>query len=291
MGCIIFLNEVVAEIEQEKQYKVLWISPDLVYGYWIRMDDNKLPEKFEYNLLEEGLSSGRFEKKEEISSETSDIGISESSKKRRDELWEALQNALTHEPDIYDRKRRKELLQEPAKKLGTPYNNLYRYLVRYWKNGKTPNAFLIDRRKSGKKAGINGCQKKQGRPAKHEGGFGKALNSDDIKNFSKAVKKYYLTQKKATLVSTYEKMLADDYTIMNGTGQLALLPSDQIPSIRQFRYWFQKSFDIKTVKQKRDGDAKFELTGRAITGRSDYQLMGPGAKYQIDATVGDIYLV
>ena len=86
-------------------------------------------------------------------------------------------------------------------------------------------------------------------------------------------------------------MLADNYTIMNGTGQLALLPPDQIPSIRQFRYWFQKSFDIKTVKQKRDGDAKFELTGRAITGRSDYQLMGPGAKYQIDATVGDIYLV
>lgn len=291
MGCIIFSNEIVAEIEQEKQYRVLWISPDLVYGYWIRMDDNKLPEKFEYNLLEEGLSSGRFEKKEEISSEISDIGISESSKKRRDELWEALQSALTHEPDIYDRKRRKELLQEPAKKLGTPYNNLYRYLVRYWKNGKTPNAFLIDRRKSGKKAGINGCQKKQGRPARHEGGFGKALNSDDIKNFSKAVKKYYLTQKKATLVSTYEKMLADDYTIMNGTGQLAFLPSDQIPSIRQFRYWFQKSFDIKTVKQKRDGDTKFELTGRAITGRSDYQLMGPGAKYQIDATVGDIYLV
>ena len=291
MGCVIFLNEVVAEIAQEKQYRVLWISPDLVYGYWISMDDNKMPEKFEYNLLEEGLSSGRFEKKEEISSETGDIGISESSKKRRDELWEALQSALTHEPDIYDRKRRKELLREPAKKLGTPYNNLYRYLVRYWKNGKTPNAFLIDRRKSGKKAGINGCQKKQGRPARHEGGFGKALNSDDTKNFSKAVKKYYLTQKKATLVSTYEKMLADDYTIMNGTGQMALLPSDQIPSIRQFRYWFQKSFDIKTIKQKRDGDAKFELTGRAITGRSDYQLMGPGAKYQIDATVGDIYLV
>lgn len=291
MECIIFLNEVVAEIEQEKRYKVLWISPDLVYGYWISMNDNKMPEKFEYSLLEEGLASGRFEKKEEISSETSDMGISESSKKRRDELWEALQSALTHEPDIYDGKRRKELLQEPAKKLGTPYNNLYRYLVRYWKNGKTPNAFLIDRRKSGKKAGINGCQKKQGRPARHEGGFGKVLNSDDIKNFSKAVKKYYLTQKKATLVSTYEKMLADDYTIMNGTGQLALLPPDQIPSIRQFRYWFQKSFDIKTVKQKRDGDAKFELTGRAITGRSDYQLMGPGAKYQIDATVGDIYLV
>lgn len=133
--------------------------------------------------------------------------------------------------------------------MGTPYNNLYRYLVRYWKNGKTPNAFLIDRRKSGKKTGINGYHKKQGRLARNEGGFGKVLNSDGIKNFSKAVKKHCLTQKEATLVSTYEKMLADNYTIMNGTGQLALLPPDQIPSIRQFRYWFQKSFDIKAVKE------------------------------------------
>lgn len=83
MGCVIFLNEIVAEIEQEKQYRVLWVSPYLVYGYWIRMDDNKMPEKFEYNLLEKGLASGRFEKKEQISMETSDMDISESSKMRR----------------------------------------------------------------------------------------------------------------------------------------------------------------------------------------------------------------
>lgn len=90
MGCIIFLNEVVAKIEQEKRYRVLWVSPDSVYGYWISIDDNKMPEKFKYSLLEEGLSCGRFEKKKEISSETSDMGISKSSKKRRNELWEAL---------------------------------------------------------------------------------------------------------------------------------------------------------------------------------------------------------
>lgn len=287
----IFLNEIVVENEQKKQHRVLWISPDLFYGYWIRLDDNKMPERFEYSLLEKGLTDGRFEKYDEMPGETGRLSISESSKTRRDELWEALESALTFEPDIYDRKRRKELLQEPAKKLGTPYNNLYRYLVRYWKNGKTPDALLMNRKKCGKKAGMEGHQKKQGRPAKHEGGFGKTLDGNDIKNFSKAVNRYYLSQKKATLTATYEKMLADDYTIVNGTNQLVLLPADQIPSIRQFRYWFQKSFDVKTVKQKRDGESKFELTGRAITGRSDYQLMGPGAKYQIDATVGDIYLV
>lgn len=293
MEVIIFLNEIVVEFEQEKRYRVLWISPDMSYGYWIRMDDNKMPERFEYPFLEKGLADGRFEKQDEILGKTVSTDVSESSKTRRDEIWEALESALTCEPDIYNRNRRKELLQEPAKKLGTPYNNLYRYLVRYWKNGKTPNAFLMERKKCGKRTEMEGWQKKQGRPAMHEGSFGKILDSNDVKNFSKAVKRYYLSQKKATLVSTYEKMLADDYTTVNveNEDQLSLLPSDQIPSIRQFRYWFHKSFDVKAIKQKRDGDAKFELTGRAITGRSDYQLMGPGAKYQIDATVGDIYLV
>ena len=142
---------------------------------------------------------------------------------------------------------------------------MYRYLVRYWKSRKTPNTLLIDQRKSGKKAGINGCQKKQGRPARHEGGFGKGLNSDDIKNFSKAVKKYYLTQKKATLVSAYEKMLADDYTIMNGTGQLALLPMDKASVTERGIYfkgmyysceealkglWFEKAKSKGTYRMK-----------------------------------------
>ena len=68
--------------------------------------------------------------------------------------------------------------------------------------------------------------KKQGRPARHEGSFGKILDSNDVKNFSKAVKRYYISQKKETLVSTYEKMLADDYTTVNAEngGQLSLLP-------------------------------------------------------------------
>ena len=293
MEDIIFLNEIVVELEQEKQYRVLWISPDMSYGYWIRMDDNKMPERFEYLFLEKGLADGRFEKQDEVLGKAVNTGISESSKTRRDELWKALESALTCEPDIYSRNRRKELLQKSAKELGTSYNNLYRYLVRYWKNGKTPNAFLMERKRCGKRTEMERWQKKQGRPARYEGSFGKTLDNNDIRNFSKAVKRYYLSQKKATLVSAYEKMLADDYTTGNAENgdRLSLLPSDQIPSIRQFRYWFHKSFDVKTIKQKRDGDAKFELTGRAITGRSDYQLMGPGAKYQIDATVGDIYLV
>ena len=86
MEVIIFLNEIVVEFGQEKQYRVLWISSDMSYGYWIRMDDNKMPERFEYPFLEKGLADGRFEKQDEILGKAVDTDISESSKTRRDEL-------------------------------------------------------------------------------------------------------------------------------------------------------------------------------------------------------------
>ena len=35
----------------------------------------------------------------------------------------------------------------------------------------------------------------------------------------------------------------------------------------------------------------FQLTGRAVTGKNDFGMMGPGSQYQVDATVADVYLV
>jgi hypothetical protein len=70
-----------------------------------------------------------------------------------------------------------------------------------------------------------------------------------------------------------------------------LLPIGQIPTIRQFRYWYQQKYNVKETLSTRKGGTKFELEHRAVLGKSDFGVMGPGARYQIDATVGDIYLV
>ena len=291
MGSI-FINEMVEDTTNKTRYRILWIAPDRKKGFWMRLNPEKMPEAFDPDWLQRELENHLFEKREDaVPGCVDEADATDASKARRDELWAALGDILENEPDIYDRQLRKEMLRSPAELLGTSYNNLYRYLTRYWSRGKTPNAFLPDYRNCGGKRRTGG--KKQGRPAIHEGGFGKSLEDEDVRNFLKAVKKYYLKKEKATLTKTYEKLLSDSYSVPDPQkpGRVRLLPPEQIPSIRQFRYWFEKTFDMKAIKQKRDGDVKFELTGRAITGRSDYQLMGPGAKYQIDATVGDIYLV
>jgi hypothetical protein len=290
----ISINEVMQAGQEKQLYRVLWVSSDQEYGYWISLEkQTRVPEKFICQEVIENISVGEVVVVED-SIRVYERNVAESAKERRDEWWRILKPILECEPDIYERRRRGELLSEAAKKSNKDKANLYRYLVKYWKNGKTPNAFLPDFRNCGRGAKTQN-QKKLGRPVKHEGGFGKILTDEDIDHFGTAIRKYYLNRKAVTLKSTYEKMLGDFYSVpaydKSGGEYLRLLPADQIPSITQFRYWYKKNRDEKTETQKRRGEAKFELTGRAITGRSDYQLMGPGAKYQIDATVGDIYLV
>jgi len=290
----IFINEVVYIGKEEQLYRVLWISPGQEYGYWISMEkQSRVPVKFICKEVAAGLSMGTIT----VAEDPVRIyggNVTETAGKKRDEWWRILKPVLECEPDIYERKRRGELLSEAARKNNTDKANLYRYLEKYWKRGKTPNAFLQDFRNCGRGAKAQN-DKKLGRPVKHEGGFGKILTEEDTKHFRTAIRKYYLNRKAVTMKSVYEKMVGDFYSVSakdkNGNEYLQLLPADEIPSITQFRYWYKKNRDEKTETQKRRGDVKFELTGRAITGRSDYQLMGPGAKYQIDATVGDIYLI
>ena len=91
--------------------------------------------------------------------------------------------------------------------------------------------------------------------------------------------------------STYEKLLQDSYTTKADDGRLKLLAPSEIPTLRQFQYWLSKNSDVITKSKKRDGEKAFELNNRAVLGKSDYGLMGPGAQFQVDATVGDVYLL
>ena len=288
----LFVNEVLKMDEQ--LYRILWISSDRQYGYWISLGrQSRLPECFEYDRLSQAIQDGKAETADDPM-KAFDGEAPESAKQKRDEWWKMLKPVLECEPDIYDRKKRGRMLSELSAQHNRDKANLYRYLQKYWKRGKTPNAFLQDYRNCGKGQRTRKGHK-LGRSVVHEVGFGKILTDEDFRHFEAAVGKYYLNRSGATLAETYSKMLGDYYSVpaedSEGLMSYRLLPEDQIPSITQLRYWYRKNRDQKKEVSKRTGEAKFELTGRAITGRSDYQMMGPGAKYQIDATVGDIYLV
>ena len=295
MGKAICINQIFYDREEDEQYRILWISPKAEFVYWIGLkSSSRIPKKVETAILTSYLEGGRLIEYEESFSYPKELTSQE--KEQRDRIWKMMEKALLDEPGIYDRRGRRRHLERIEKETGIKKQNLYAYLARYWKGGKTPNAFIPEYKKRGARGRQRvGTKRRLGRPSHAESAFGKVLDENDFHNFEKAIKKYYLTRKELSFQATYEKMLSDSYSVVvkdNGDAEhWHLLPPGKVPSIRQFRYWYQKNRNLRTEIQKRKGDVKYELSSRSVLGKSDYGQVGPGSKYQIDATVGDIYLV
>ena len=118
------------------------------------------------------------------------------------------------------------------------------------------------------------------------------------KIFRIAISKFYNNRKGNFLTTAYELMLKDYYseeTVYDNHGvrKSVLIPPAKRPTIRQFRYWYDKEHkkDIKKTVSSRRGSRAFALEHRAITGTSKQETIDPGSRYQIDATIADVYLV
>lgn len=44
------------------------------------------------------------------------------------------------------------------------------------------------------------------------------------------------------------------------------MPESELPTIAQFRYWYNKNYDVKEKITHRKGIEKFELNHRAVLG-------------------------
>ena len=213
----------------------------------------------------------------------------------RDECWELLGSALMNEPAIYEKMTRSDILQEVSERTGKPVSNLYPLLKRYWRYGKVKNAFLpADERKGGK--GQSRMLRKNSGPAPTEkASCSKILTETDLALFEKYLKKYYLNNAGFTLQETYDKMITAEYSEVksdsSGVEQVISHGHGQAPTFRQFWYWHSRNRDRNLETVEREGESELNLKERATTGKADFGMQGPGAQYQIDATIADIHLV
>ena len=57
----IFINEVVHIEKEDQLYRVLWVSPEQEYGYWISLEkQSRVPERFVCPKMLEGISTGEI---------------------------------------------------------------------------------------------------------------------------------------------------------------------------------------------------------------------------------------
>ena len=109
-------------------------------------------------------------------------------------------------------------------------------------------------------------------------------DSTNRKIKEKVSKKRFRKFLKPTSISGYE--LKDGILIP------ILPPAEELPTFRQFRYWYETYYydAVRSIK-KRFGETAFNLKSRQLLGDATSIAFGPGSVYQIDATIADIYLV
>lgn len=292
------VNAVLESTESKQLYRVLWISPERTETYIFNMETLEMPLLMPFGDLLQQVGNGIFavSKADPYLTVIPERELTDTEKDTRDRIWAIMKDVVTDEPRIFTKSGRGELLSAVMNTSGKNLMALHRYLKMYWQRGKTKDAYVPlfrNRGAAGKER--NSGESKRGRPRKYDDGIGINVDEATKANFEWAIKNYYHTRDGHTLKYAYDIMLKEHYTrfvtLPDGKKKAEPLDESVIPTIGQFRYWYNKKYGTKEKIIARKGEAKFNLDHRAILGKSDYGLMGPGSRYEIDATIGDIYLV
>jgi putative transposase len=223
--------------------------------------------------------------------------LTEAVRQRRDRAWTAIRPLVEDKiPTIFIRQQRSQLVTTRTAEVGLSKTTLYGYLRRYWQGSQTPNALQPGYRNSGgpgKDKSVS--ERKRGRPKSHHSESGINVNEEIRQRFRKGIQRFYASGEVRTLRDAYQRTLEHyfncGYETQDGVPVPVLPPAHQLPTLRQFTYWYNKEQNLTRTLIRRRGQNRFNTEHRPLLGDSTGMAFGPGSIYQIDATVGDVYLV
>ncbi|ENK1244377.1 DDE-type integrase/transposase/recombinase [Clostridium botulinum] len=294
--------------------RVLWLNREIDIVVLYKLNSNgELPTYETLSYIEKLLSSEQimivnYNSMKRFNYEN----ISESSMRILEKRWNVIKDVVVCEPDIYLGKKRGNLINKVIIEHCCTKKAIYEYLRLYWENGKVKYGLLPKLYNCGGrgKAKCSG-DKKRGRPRKYtivaditenEGSLNSSIIQSGInitdkvkQKIQKGFKRFYANQDKITYTQAYQKTLetyfvSGYYTNENGY-IIPIVDIDNTPSITQFKYWGNKLFTLKELSILREGERKNELQKRAVLGETTTESFAPGRRFQIDATIADIYLV
>ncbi|HEX8459363.1 MAG TPA: hypothetical protein VF656_18870 [Pyrinomonadaceae bacterium] len=291
--------------------RLLKADPGEVIVVTIRMDDpHALPEYRRRSDLDELLSDGRarihtVDKYQKLLARPEET-FSEDRIKERDERWSLVEPLLAQEYSLFEPNTRGPIIAAHSVKTGIRKETLYNLVRYYWQRGQMKNALIRITEKGGWRNRDDSIPHpvKLGRPPKlnddvGDGGqYGINIDRSVRQRFRWALKGYYLCKprKAKTLRRCYKMMLGEFFRV--GTEfdrdgvEVPVLPDDsELPTYAQFIYWYHKEFEPRKIYLARHGEREYNLVGRPLIGDTRQLAFGPRSLYQIDAFIGDIYLV
>jgi hypothetical protein len=297
---VITVNQVYQYVEDSKRIRIIEIEDENVYLVDIDATSSMPKKELLQNLnteIEQNqllLVSDPYAKVV-VESELTEVQI-----KKRNEDWDIIQNYCIHNiSDLLKKHGRENKIKEIADLSGLSTFKIKKLLSRYWQRGMSKNALLPDYSKSGGRGKTKKLDKnKIGRPrnVNINGENRPGINiTDEIKvQFEHVINKYYRSTNQYSLKDVYNFLLRDFYSDRykeDGTIKYQIWYSNRVPSYNQFYYWFKKFEDPKKDIQFRKSAKEYDLKYRPLVSNSKMETNGPGTRFQIDATIADIYLV
>ena len=284
--------------------RVLWIDPlgDDVVTIDIT-DRQALPVWQQRSEIEAALATGQarvLEVDPYVHLFRPEDTIADKHRLRRERSWQVIAPLIANGVDIFIPAKRGALVVAAVQRTGRSRKTIYLALRRYWQRGQTKNALLPGFDRCGAKGQTKSISdRKRGRPAKLAVKTGQPtglnVNPEVREKILRGMTLFYEQRGGTSLVRarqlTLENLFNKGYQLRNGVWVPVLPPAEELPTLDQFRYWYKKERSLVRTITSRQGTRRFETTYRPVLGDSTQMAFGPGSIYQIDATIGDIYLV
>jgi hypothetical protein len=268
---------------QEKTYRIVYEGID--YIWYIELENkNAWPELMSLTDVEEYLDNKELDFIPEVY-QTPPLS-NELLIPKRDEAYQSILPLISDTPAIFDKSKRNALIKQAVSTGNHPRIYYIRYLRKFYQQGMTANSLLANYCNSGGRGKVRRkSAKKVGKKRDSSDGVGVVVDEKICKLFDLAITGYYFTNFHATLQSTYIKFVniyRSNYPQASYT---------EIPTEDQFKYYYYKNHSKKEVLQTTTPNKIYDNDIKALLSTSANLNIGPGGRYEIDATIVDIYLV
>ncbi|WP_020060801.1 Mu transposase C-terminal domain-containing protein [Bacillus sp. 123MFChir2] len=297
---MIYINQVLQYTADSKRIRIIEIKEPFVFMVDIDAISSMPKRELYSNLLTELQQGHLLVISDPFAKGIIDTELTNRQIQKREEGWSIIQQyCLNHMEALLQKSGREKKIKEIAKEGGTSPTKIKKLLSRYWQRGMNKNAMLPDYANSGGKGKTKTLMKsKVGRPRRVNisGNYQTGINiTNEVKlQFEHAINKYYRKTNNYSLTDVYHFILRDFYSDRykdNMEMKYHVWDASRIPSYNQFYYWFKKLEDPKKDIQFRKSAKEFESKHRPILSDSKSETNGPGTRFQVDATIADIYLV
>jgi len=171
-------------------------------------------------------------------------------------------------------------IKAQAAKVGKSVTTLKFQLKRFFARGMTVDALEGDTHKCGGKGKKRNPKRKVGAKRTVAAGVGTPVNKDNI-SYLETAASYVLGAKGKRTLREGLDFIKDKFC--------RDWPVTERFTIRQLQWYIRTKYPYTHRKRRKHGDKAFELSWRSFKGSAD--TYGPGAQFQIDSTIADVYLV